>query len=221
MSISDGVFRNSIIACKKCPRLVDYLLETKNHQRKNGFSKKDYWSKPVPSFGSIYSKILIVGLAPGRHGANRTGRPFTGDYAGKILYRALYETKLSNTEEAKSLNDRLELKNVRITNSVKCAPPNNKPSNSEIQNCRPYLIEEIRMMKNLKFVLALGTVAHKQVVYSIGEKQNHFKFTHCKIHQIPNKKWKLVNSYHPSRYNINTKRLSYNMFLEVIKKLTH
>ena len=127
MSISDGVFRDSIIACKKCPRLVDYLLETKNHQRKNGFSKKDYWSKPVPSFGSIYSKILIVGLAPGRHGANRTGRPFTGDYAGKILYRALYETKLSNTEEVKSLNDRLELKNVRITNSVKCAPPNNKP----------------------------------------------------------------------------------------------
>ena len=98
MSKSDLTFRDSIIACKKCPRLVDYLLETKNHKSKNEFSNMDYWSKPVPSFGSIYSKILIVGLAPGRHGANRTGRPFTGDYAGKILYRALYEVKFSNKE---------------------------------------------------------------------------------------------------------------------------
>ena len=113
----------------------------------------------------------------------------------------------------------MELKNVRIANAVRCAPPANKPLNEEILNCRPYLIEEISLMKKLRIVLALGGLAHKQILQCIGETQRKFKFGHEKIHYVNNKKWKLINSYHPSRYNINTGRLTYDMFLSVIKKL--
>jgi uracil-DNA glycosylase family 4 len=212
-------FDKLVIKCQKCKRMVQYAHETLENGRKKGFGKDDYWCKPVPSFGSLESEILIVGLAPGKHGAGRTGRPFTGDYAGEMLYKALYQSGLASSANAVSLNDGLKLKNVRIANAVRCAPPQNKPLNEEILNCRPYLVQEIDMMKNLRFVLALGGIAHRQIIHSIDEKQSNFNFSHKKIHKIENKKWKLVNSYHPSRYNINTKRLTYDMFLEVIRKL--
>lgn len=212
-------FDELIIKCQKCKRMVQYAQETLENGRKKGFGKDDYWCKPVPSFGSLESEILIVGLAPGKHGAGRTGRPFTGDYAGEILYKALYQSDLASSANAVSLDDGLKLKNVRIANAVRCAPPQNKPLNEEILNCRPYLVQEIDMMKNLRFVLALGGIAHRQIIHCIDEKQTKFKFGHKKIHDIENKKWKLVNSYHPSRYNINTRRLTYDMFLEVIQKL--
>ena len=221
MNRSNQVFDETIIGCRKCKRLVEYAKETLENGKKKEFLNEDYWCKPVPSFGSLESEILIVGLAPGKHGAGRTGRPFTGDYAGEILYKALYEAGFSSSEFAISLNDGLELTNVRIANAVRCAPPQNKPLNQEILRCRPYLIEEISLMKNLKIILTLGGLAHRQVLFCIGEKQNQFKFGHEKIHSIINKKWKLVNSYPPSRYNINTGRLTYDMFLAVIQKLAN
>ena len=221
MALNSTKFDELIVKCQKCPRLAAYASETKLNQRKNGFEMEDYWCKPVASFGNLDAHLLIVGLAPGRHGAGRTGRPFTGDYAGEILYRALHEFKLSSSKEAVSINDGLQLYDVRIANAVRCAPPQNKPLLEEILNCRPYLIQEIEMMKNLRFVLTLGNLAHRQLISSMGLKQTDFKFGHETIHTIPDKDWKLMNSYHPSRYNINTKRLTYQMFLKVIQRLTH
>jgi|TARA_Y100000994_G_scaffold18090_1_gene13373 uracil-DNA glycosylase family 4 len=221
MSARKELFNENIIACQKCERLMEYAKETTENGRKKEFLEDTYWCKPVPSFGSLDSETLIVGLAPGKHGAGRTGRPFTGDYAGEILYKALYQSGFSNSEKAISSNDGLELINIRIANAVRCAPPQNKPTNEEILNCRPYLVEEISLMKNLKNIFALGGLAHRQILQCIGEKQSHFKFGHGKIHTINGKKWKIVNSYHPSRYNINTKRLTYNMFLDVIQKLAN
>ena len=212
-------FDELVIGCQKCKRMDQYAQETLKNGRKRGFEKKDYWCKPVPSFGSLDSEILVVGLAPGKHGAGRTGRPFTGDYAGEILYKALYKSSLASSANSVSLDDGLKLKNVRIANAVRCAPPQNKPLNEEILNCRPYLVQEMNMMENLRFVLALGGIAHRQIIHCIGEKQSKFKFGHKNMHKIKNRKWKLVNSYHPSRYNINTGRLTYDMFLEVIQKL--
>ena len=212
-------FDELIIICQKCKRMVQYAQETLKYGKKKEFENDDYWCKPVPSFGSLDSEILIVGLAPGKHGAGRTGRPFTGDYAGEILYKALHQSGLASSANAVSLADGLKLKKIRIANAVRCAPPQNKPLNEEILNCRPYLIQEINLMNNLKFVLALGGIAHRQIIHCINEKQSKFKFGHKNIHNIENQKWKLVNSYHPSRYNINTGRLTYDMFLEVIQKL--
>tara|TARA_B100000029_G_scaffold148808_1_gene144075 strand:- start:2143 stop:2808 length:666 start_codon:yes stop_codon:yes gene_type:complete len=219
MIVPKNIFDEKIISCKKCKRLIEYANETLENGIKKEFSKEEYWCKPVPSFGGLDSEILIVGLAPGKHGAGRTGRPFTGDYAGEILYKALNESGFANTERAISADDGLKLKNVRIANAVRCTPPANKPLNEEILNCRPYLVEEIYLMKKLRIVLALGGLAHKQILQCIGETQNKFKFGHEKMHSVANKKWKLLNSYHPSRYNINTGRLTYDMFLSVIKKL--
>ena len=210
-------FDKRVVSCRKCSRLVKHAAETKKHSEKN----EPYWCKPVPSFGSLDSNLLIVGLAPGKHGAGRTGRPFTGDFAGEILYKALYESGLSNIENSISKSDELKLKKVRISNAVRCTPPKNKPSNDEIINCRPFLIEEIKMMTKLKYVLALGSLAHKQILQCIGVKQANYKFQHNAKHKFPNLKWELVNSYHTSRYNINTKRLTYEMFLKVVKELNH
>jgi uracil-DNA glycosylase family 4 len=214
-------FDERVISCKKCPRLVNYASETKKYHKKKEFINEDYWCKPVPSFGNLDSELLIVGLAPGKHGAGRTGRPFTGDYAGEILYQALYECGFSNHKDSISKSDKLELNNVRISNAVRCAPPQNKPTNKEIINCRPFLIEEIKMMTRLRHILALGSLAHRQIIQCIGETQSHYKFKHNAKHEIPGLKWKLVNSYHTSRYNLNTKRLTYNLFLKVIEELNH
>jgi|TARA_B110000263_G_scaffold212941_1_gene196669 uracil-DNA glycosylase family 4 len=216
-----NVFDERVIACQKCPRLIEYARETKKLHKKKEFINEEYWCKPVPSFGSLDSELLIVGLAPGKHGAGRTGRPFTGDYAGDILYKALYESGLSNCRHSTSRSDNLNLNNVRISNAVRCAPPQNKPTNEEIINCRPFLIEEIKMMNRLKHVLALGNLAHRQIIQCIGEKQTNYKFKHNATHKISGLKWKLINSYHTSRYNINTKKLTYEMFLKVIKELNH
>jgi len=214
-------FDERVISCKKCTRLIEYAKKTKKHYRKKEFIKEDYWCKPVKSFGRLDSEILVVGLAPGKHGAGRTGRPFTGDYAGDILYQALYDSGLSSHKSSISKIDQLELYNVRISNAVRCAPPQNKPSNEEIINCRSFLIEEINMMKKLKYILALGILAHKQIIHCIGEKQANYKFKHGIEHEFTGFNWKLVNSYHTSRYNINTKKLTYEMFLTIIKKLGH
>ena len=199
------------INCRKCQRLVNYLNEVK-------INYPNYHARPVPDFGDIYPKLLIIGLAPGMHGANRTGRPFTGDFAGVLLYQTLYKYGFSNHEESISMNDGLELIGCRITNAVKCLPPENKPDSNEIKNCNGYLSGEIASFLAGRGValLALGTVAHRAVIMALGLRFKDYPFGHGSIHQLPNN-LTLYDSYHCSRYNTQTKRLTTDMFEQVFK----
>lgn len=199
--------------CIKCVRLS-------NFRKENTLKYPAYFNKPVSSFGSLASELLIVGLAPGTHGANKTGRPFTGDYAGILLYETLIKYKLATGNYLSDSTDNLKLNNCRITNAVKCVPPKNKPNSVEISNCREFLKKEISCMENLKVILCLGTVAHNSILNCFDLKLIDFKFSHGKNHRI-NKKIKLFNSYHCSRYNTNTKRLSISMFEDVFKMITY
>ena len=199
------------INCHKCQRLVNFLNEVK-------VNYPNYHARPVPDFGDISPKLLIIGLAPGMHGANRTGRPFTGDFAGVLLYETLYKYGFSNHEESISMNDGLELIGCRITNAVKCLPPENKPDPNEIKNCNGYLSGEIASFLAGRGValLALGTVAHRAVLMALGLRLKDYPFGHALIHQLPNN-LTLYDSYHCSRYNTQTKRLTTDMFEQVFK----
>ena len=199
------------INCHKCQRLVNYLNEVK-------INYPNYHARPVPDFGDISPKLLIIGLAPGMHGANRTGRPFTGDFAGVLLYQTLYKYGFSNREESISMNDGLELIGCRITNAVKCLPPENKPDSNEIKNCNEYLSGEIAsfLVGRGVALLALGTVAHRAVIMALGLRLKDYPFRHGSIHQLPNN-LTLYDSYHCSRYNTQTKRLTTDMFEQVFK----
>ena len=199
------------INCHKCQRLVNFLNEVK-------VNYPNYHARPVPDFGDISPKLLIIGLAPGMHGANRTGRPFTGDFAGLLLYQTLFKYGFSNHEESISMNDGLELIGCRITNAVKCLPPGNKPESNEIKNCNGYLFGEIASFLAGRGValLALGTVAHRAVIMALGLRLKDYPFGHGSIHQLPNN-LTLYDSYHCSRYNTQTKRLTTDMFEQVFK----
>ena len=212
-------FDLEIISCKNCKRLIEYANDVKENGRKVGYGVDEYWCKPVPSFGPLDAELLIVGLAPGTHGAGRTGRPFTGDYAGELLYETLYEFSMCNKSKSMNNKDGLELKNVRISNAVRCAPPKNKPTTEEVTNCSDFLVEEICMMNNLKTILALGGLAHRAVLRTMSLKQSRYPFSHGAEHELDEKNWKLVDSYHPSRYNLNTGRLNAKMFKDVFKVL--
>jgi uracil-DNA glycosylase len=194
--------------CTACPRLAEFLAES--HHRYPG-----YFCRPVPSFGASAPRIVIVGLAPGMHGANRTGRPFTGDYAGVLLYETLYELGLATRSESVSADDPLELRNARIVNAVKCVPPENKPTPDEIRRCNAYLQTELRELSSVKVVLALGRIAHDAVVVSQGLKRSHFPFGHGREHELDAKR-RLIDSYHCSRYNTSTKVLTEPMFKKVV-----
>jgi len=196
--------------CKDCPRLYKNLAN---------LSKKysEYWNKPVPSFGDEQPNILIVGLAPGLHGANATGRPFTGDFAGILLYETLYKFGLANKPTSIQNSDGLSLKGCRITNAVKCLPPQNKPNTDEIKNCNKYLYQEINQMKKKKIVIiALGKIAHDAVLRANQIKLSEYKFAHLAMYQISSK-ITLIDSYHCSRYNTQTKRLTATMFESVFE----
>ena len=197
--------------CSKCKRLNDFLeLQGK---------KFPYWfNNPVPSFGDIDSKVLILGLAPGLKGANATGRPFTGDFAGEVLFSSLSKFGLAENKYKSHINDGLKLKSVRITNSVKCVPPKNLPTSEEVHNCRIFLAEEIKKMKNLKIVLVLGGIAHKTFIKFFQLKISSYPFIHGKIFKLPNG-IELICSYHCSKYNIYTKRLTTEMFDNIIKNI--
>ena len=197
--------------CLKCERLCAFRAENKKKY-------PSYHNAPVPSFGDINAEILVVGLAPGLNGANQTGRPFTNDYAGDILYPALKENKLAKGQY-KKIKDGFELINTRITNAVRCVPPQNKPTTAEEKTCRTFLKEEINAMPRLKVILCLGTVSHKNVLQALGLKQSFLKFAHGAVYNLPNRNIKLIDSYHTSRYNINTGVLSYDMFDNIIKKI--
>ena len=198
--------------CNLCPRLVKF--------RQNNISKfPHYHNGTVPSFGPIDAEILVVGLAPGLNGANQTGRPFTNDYAGDILYPALQKFGFAQGNYQKKADDTFELINVRITNSVRCVPPQNKVTSEEIKTCGDFLIKEISSMSNLKIILTLGGVAHNAVLGVLGYKKSLHKFSHGAIHQLKKHNIIMINSYHTSRYNINTGRLTPEMFENVIEQI--
>ena len=194
-------------SCKDCKRLSSFLTKKKN-------KNPDYFCKPVPSFGQKNSPFLIVGLAPGMHGANKTGRPFTGDHAGILLYKTLYKFGFSNLETSKSVDDNLILKNCGITNAVKCLPPDNKPNHQEINNCNKFLQSEISELKQGSILLALGLVAHNAIMTALNLTKKEYKFSHAVRHNLPNN-LVMYDSYHCSRYNTQTKRLTEKMFHEV------
>ena len=192
--------------CAFCTRLA--LFREANRE-----AHDDWHNAPVPSFGSMDARLLIVGLAPGLKGANRTGRPFTGDYAGDLLYATLKKFGYAKGEYAQHAKDGFELIDCRITNSVRCVPPENKPTPAEIAACRPFLVDEIAAMPKLETILALGAVAHQTVLTTLGEKRAKFPFAHGAVHALS--KLRLADSYHCSRYNTNTGRLTPEMFESV------
>lgn len=196
--------------CLACPRLASHLSRVRDQYR-------HYYARPVPPFGDPEATLLIVGLAPGKHGANATGRPFTGDYAGILLYETLHALGFASRRDSTSANDDLILTNCRITNAVKCLPPENKPTPDEVRNCNRYLQTELAGLAPSAVVLALGTIAHQAVLKAFKLKQSQFKFGHGELHPLPNG-LRLLDSYHCSRYNTQTGRLSQEMFTAVVKQ---
>lgn len=195
--------------CDRCPRLV----ELRNALRT---SYPDWHNAPVSSFGSLDARLLIVGLAPGLRGANRTGRPFTGDYAGDLLYATLCKFGFAEGVYSADPGDGLVLIDCRVTNAVRCLPPENKPIGAEVNLCGQFLAGEINAMKNLKFIISLGTVAHGAVVKSFGFRQKDWPFRHGAHHKLENGLL-VADSYHCSRYNTNTGRLTEAMFEDVFR----
>jgi uracil-DNA glycosylase family 4 len=196
--------------CTLCPRLASFLAATAR-------AHPDYHCKPVPPFGPARPALVIVGLAPGMHGANRTGRPFTGDHAGILLYESLHALGLASAPTSVDRFDGLQLINARITNAVKCLPPENKPLPKEIDTCNRYLTAELAELDSVRAILALGVVAHDAVLKAVGLKRSSAKFGHGKEYRLPDGR-QLVDSYHCSRYNTQTRRLTPEMFRTVLKR---
>jgi uracil-DNA glycosylase family 4 len=189
--------------CRACPRLAAFLDEVNGRY-------PDYYCGPVPPFGAPDARFLIVGLAPGMHGANRTGRPFTGDHAGILLYQMLHRHGFSTGSRSESADDGLRLIGARITNAVKCLPPDNKPVGAEINTCNVFLIDELRALPARSVVMALGGIAHRAIVKAMGLRQADYKFAHAARHDLG--AFRVLDSYHCSRYNTNTGRLTEGMF---------
>jgi uracil-DNA glycosylase family 4 len=199
--------------CSYCPRLVEF------RQRQRA-AFPEWHNAPVPSFGPLEARLAIVGLAPGLRGANRTGRPFTGDYAGDLLYATLLAFGLAEGEYRADPNDRLVLKDARIANAVRCVPPENKPTPAEFTACRPFLRDELGAMPNLRIIVALGKGAHDQTLRALAVKSaGSFPFVHGRLHDLP-QGLVLADSYHCSRYNTNTGRLTPAMFHDVFRAVT-
>jgi uracil-DNA glycosylase family 4 len=189
--------------CRACPRLAGFLDDVRARN-------PDYYCRPVPPFGDPDARFLIVGLAPGMHGANRTGRPFTGDHAGILLYQMLHRYGFATREHSESADDGLELVDCRITNAVKCLPPENKPVGAEINTCNSFLASELHTLPAGSVVMALGGIAHRAIVKAVGARQAAFKFGHGALHDLGD--FRVLDSYHCSRYNTNTGRLTEAMF---------
>lgn len=202
---------DDLAACTDCPRLAGFLV---------GIRKKypDYHGRAVAPFGDPQARLLIVGLAPGLHGANRSGRPFTGDHAGILLYQKLYQHGFSNRPESIHADDDLQLMDCRITNAVKCLPPQNKPEPGEIRSCNRYLADELQESAKLRVIVALGGIAHQAILLARRLRPGNFIFSHGARHELPDAgagKLILIDSYHCSRYNTQTRRLTAESFDEV------
>jgi len=198
--------------CKLCPRLVDLRTQCQR-------TYPQWFNGAVPSFGPVSAQLLVVGLAPGMKGANRTGRPFTGDYAGDLLYRTLADFSFASGVYRAEPDDGLELINCMVTNAVRCLPPQNKPTAAEINTCRDFLRGRIDSLPNLKAIVTLGRIAHDASVVALGHRKSDFKFAHGACHVTMNE-IRLFDSYHCSRYNTNTGRLTPAMFADVFRAVS-
>lgn len=204
-----ATLNKEVTDCRKCPRLVRYIGEIRE-------KFPTYRCKPVPGFGDPDAKILLLGLAPGRYGSNRTGRMFTGDASGKFLFRALYDLSLASRADAVAADDGLKLKGVYITAVARCAPPQNKPTPKEIRTCYPYAQKEMEILPNLKVVVALGRIAHDHYLRGAEEKLSAHAFKHGAAHRLDGHPV-MVDIYHPSRQNTQTGLLTIGMFKEVLR----
>jgi uracil-DNA glycosylase len=225
MSHSDpswlGALNREVIACTKCPRLVAYR-EAVAREKRRAYREWDYWGKPVPGFGDPNARVLVLGLAPGAHGSNRTGRPFTGDASGKFMYPVLHETGFSNQPGATDRKDGLELKDLYITAAVRCAPPDNKPLPQELANCAGYLVREIAGLKRVRVVVALGKIAFDAYLnflkgQGLLKSRKDYIFRHGARYKMPDGKT-LLASYHPSNQNTQTGKLTRPMFVRIFKE---
>ena len=212
------VLENDVIACERCKRLRQYCVEIGEIKRR-AYRDQTYWTKPVPSFGDPAARLLIIGLAPGAHGANRTGRLFTGDRSGEFLYRALYETGFASQASSVARGDGLRLKDCWITASVRCAPPDNKPEPVEFARCRPFLERELGLLRRTRAVVCLGKLAfdtYSSILKDAGRIQNRapFRFEHGAVYPLEPI---LISSYHPSQQNTSTGRLTREMLRDVFE----
>jgi uracil-DNA glycosylase family 4 len=218
--------QNIVIRCRKCPRLVTYLKEVSDHKPRR-YRDWDYWSKPLPSFGDSEARVLIIGLAPAAQGGNRTGRMFTGDRSGEWLFHALYRFGFANQPNSSKRNDDFKLNDCYITATIRCAPPQNKPLPEEILNCRPYLLKEFTLLRNIKVIVPLGQIAFTQTLKSlrsIGFDIPSLSFGHGKLYLLSLrtqhselKTITLITTYHPSQQNTQTGKLTKPMFHRIFK----
>jgi len=205
---------HKIVRCKKCPRLASYIRDVARNKVKR-FKDQKYWGKPLTGFGDINAELLIVGLAPAAHGGNRTGRMFTGDSSGDWVAKVLYENGFANKPSSKTLDDGLNLINAYITAVVRCAPPNNKPTRVEFDNCSNYLKEELSILPNIKVIVCLGIMAFDSCCRILNIKKT--RFSHGNL--ISYKTWKIICSYHPSRQNTQTGRLKWDQWDRIFVKV--
>jgi uracil-DNA glycosylase len=215
------ILNREVITCTRCPRLVAYREQVAREKRR-AYRDHEYWGKPVPGFGDPNARVLIMGLAPGAHGSNRTGRPFTGDASGKFMYPVLYETGFANQPNATDRNDGLKLIDLYITAAVRCAPPANKPTPHELANCSHFLDRELEGLKNVKVIVALGKIGFDAYLNYLKRKglsivRQGYLFKHGASYRLPDGKV-LLASYHPSNQNTQTGKLTRAMFVEIFKQ---
>ncbi len=214
--------QQQVIACARCPRLVEYCRQIAREKRR-AYREWQYWGRPVPGFGDLKARLLILGLAPAAHGGNRTGRVFTGDSSGDLLYSALYRAGFANQPQSVSRDDGLRLLDVYVTATIRCAPPANKPLPEEIQNCREYLERELAVLRSVRVVVALGRVAFNSYLSILQRRglipsRSRFDFFHGALYRLPPPLPILIASYHPSRQNTQTGKLTPAMFHAIFRK---
>ena len=214
------ILNNEVVSCTRCPRLVAYRQQV-GREKRRAYLDWDYWARPVPGFGDPHARVLVLGLAPGAHGSNRTGRPFTGDASGKFMYPILHKTGFASQPNADRRNDGLELIDCYITAAVRCAPPDNKPLPSELANCASFLDRELALLKDVRVVVALGKIGFDAYLnhlkrHGLVQSKAGYRFGHAQRYQMPNGVW-LLASYHPSNQNTATGKLTAVMFEAIFR----
>ena len=219
MNIKFKKLNKTIVKCKKCPRLINFIKKISSEKRRRNMNEK-YWGKPVAGFGDTNAKLMIIGLAPAAHGGTRTGRAFTGDKSGNFLFQSLHSVKISNQNFSEKINDGLKLNSTYITNILKCVPPGDKPMNDELSMCSNYFIKELDNLKNLKVIVALGKVAFDNCLKIYKKRfkiKKKFEFKHGKKYLLPDNR-NLIACYHPSPRNVNTRVVTPAMINRLFRK---
>jgi uracil-DNA glycosylase family 4 len=219
MNIKFKKLNKTIVKCKKCPRLTNFIKKISSEKRKQNINEK-YWGKPVTGFGDTDAKLMIIGLAPAAHGGTRTGRAFTGDKSGNFLFQSLHSVKISNQNFSEKINDGLKLNSTYITNILKCVPPGDKPMNDELSACSNYFIKELDNLKDLKVIVALGKVAFDNCLKIYKKRfkiKKKFQFKHGKKYLLPDNRT-LIACYHPSPRNVNTRVVTSAMINQLFRK---